>query len=103
MNAVGVYTTGGGRVRSIAPPVGSGAGELNAPNLQFLMDSPVEFGAGALTQFESGGAHFLVAVHHEGSEVDLDGFTRMDLANGRSRLADGTCESARHIEIVCDP
>jgi predicted metalloprotease with PDZ domain len=52
------------------------AGEFTAPNLQYLMDSPAEFGSGSLKQFESGGARFLVAVHHLGTDAELDDFTQ---------------------------
>ena len=51
-----------------------------APNLQYLMDSPSEFSAFALRTFRvAEGARnptFRVAVHHEGSDAELDGFAR---------------------------
>ena len=54
---------------------GGRQGELTAPNLQYLMDSPAEFGAGALKEFEVGDKHFRIAMHHLGSEAELDAFT----------------------------
>jgi predicted metalloprotease with PDZ domain len=54
---------------------GGRQGELTAPNLQYLMDSPAEFGTGALKEFETGDRHFRVAMHHTGTEAELDAFT----------------------------
>ncbi|MCC7417098.1 MAG: M61 family metallopeptidase [Acidobacteria bacterium] len=48
--------------------------ELAAPNLQYLMDSPLEFGGGSLKEFEVGDRHFRLAVHHLGTEAELDAF-----------------------------
>ena len=49
---------------------------FTAPNLQYLMDSPVEFGPLALRQFSVGQHAFRVAVHHTGSDAELDQFAR---------------------------
>jgi predicted metalloprotease with PDZ domain len=53
---------------------------FTAPNLQYLMDSPSEFSAFALRTFTvADGARsptFRVAVHHEGSDGDLDAYAR---------------------------
>ena len=72
------------------PPAGSGwrvATQLmpgadpltfTAPNLQYLMDSPSEFSAFAQRTFhvaDEPGPLFTVAVHHDGSEADLDALT----------------------------
>jgi len=47
-----------------------------APNLQYLMDSPAEFGPLALRQFSVAQRTFRVAVHHTGSDSDLDRLVR---------------------------
>lgn len=46
--------------------------EFTAPNLQYLMDSPTEFGPGALRQFTVDGHTFRFALHHTGSAAELD-------------------------------
>jgi predicted metalloprotease with PDZ domain len=48
--------------------------EFTAPNLQYLMDSPVEFGPGAMRQFSLNGRVFRVALHHTGTDAELDRF-----------------------------
>jgi predicted metalloprotease with PDZ domain len=48
--------------------------ELTAPNLQYLMDSPVEFGPGTLRTFTVGSHTFRVNVHHTGRDDDVDAF-----------------------------
>jgi predicted metalloprotease with PDZ domain len=48
--------------------------QLTAPNLQYLMDSPVEFGPLALREFTVGARRFRVAVHHTGTSGDVDSF-----------------------------
>jgi predicted metalloprotease with PDZ domain len=59
---------------------GADANTFTAPNLQYLMDSPSEFSAFALRTFTvADGARspvFRIAVHHEGSDSDLDAYTR---------------------------
>jgi predicted metalloprotease with PDZ domain len=54
---------------------GASALEFTAPNLQYLMDSPVEFGPFALRQFRAGGRTIRLAVHHDAGEADVDGLT----------------------------
>jgi predicted metalloprotease with PDZ domain len=55
---------------------GRGPYEFTAPNLQYLMDSPVELGPVALRQFTSGQRTFRFAAHHTGTEDELDGFVK---------------------------
>jgi predicted metalloprotease with PDZ domain len=66
------------------PPPGSGwqaASQLHptadpntftAPNLSYLIDSPVEFGRFVLRTFQMGGETFRVALHHEGTDREAD-------------------------------
>jgi predicted metalloprotease with PDZ domain len=55
---------------------------FTAPNLQYLMDSPIEFGNFELRQFEvppigeGPAAVVRVAMHHQGSSGDLDQYVR---------------------------
>jgi predicted metalloprotease with PDZ domain len=46
--------------------------EFSAPNLQYLMDSPVEFGPIAMRQFTVDGRTFRFALHHTGTDAELD-------------------------------
>src|SRR5262249_37596254 len=46
------------------------------PNLQYLMDSPAEFGPVAMRQFSVGATRFRFAAHHTGSNAELDSFVR---------------------------
>jgi predicted metalloprotease with PDZ domain len=55
---------------------GGSAFEFTAPNLQYLMDSPAELGAVAIRQFTAGGRTIRFALHHTGSDADLDGFIK---------------------------
>jgi predicted metalloprotease with PDZ domain len=50
--------------------------EYTAPNLQYLMDSPVEFGPIAMRQFTVDGHVFRFAVHHQGTDTELDAFVK---------------------------
>jgi predicted metalloprotease with PDZ domain len=50
--------------------------EFTAPNLQYLMDSPAEFGPVAMRQFSVDGRTFRFAAHHLGSDGDLDAFVK---------------------------
>jgi predicted metalloprotease with PDZ domain len=52
------------------------ANEFTAPNLQYLMDSPVEFGPGTLHEFEAGDRRIRVALHHRGGENEAESFVR---------------------------
>lgn len=59
---------------------GSDALTFTAPNLQYLMDSPSEFSAFGLRTFTIGegtrALTFRLAVHHDGSDAELDGFAK---------------------------
>ena len=48
--------------------------QFTAPNLQYFIDSPTEFGPVAMRQFTTGGRTFRFAAHHTGSDADLDRF-----------------------------
>src|SRR5262249_51572835 len=50
--------------------------EFTAPNLQYLMDSPSEFGPVAMREFSVAGHTFRFALHHTGSDGDLDGYVK---------------------------
>ena len=51
---------------------GSTPFEFTAPNLQYLMDSPVEFGPIVVRQFSVGSRVFRFAAHHTGTDAELD-------------------------------
>ena len=46
--------------------------QFTAPNLQYLIDSPAEFGPVTMRQFVSGGRTFRFAAHQTGTDGDLD-------------------------------
>jgi len=46
--------------------------QFTAPNLQYLIDSPAEFGPIAMRQFSTGGRTFRFAAHHTGTDGELD-------------------------------
>jgi predicted metalloprotease with PDZ domain len=48
--------------------------EFTAPNLQYLMDSPVEFGPVVVREFSVDGRTIRFAAHHTGTDADLDAF-----------------------------
>ena len=50
--------------------------EYTAPNLQYLMDSPVEFGLISMREFAVGSRTFRFSAHHTGTEADLDSFVK---------------------------
>jgi predicted metalloprotease with PDZ domain len=50
---------------------GSTAAERTAPNLQYLMDSPVELGPLAIKEFRIGAHTFRFAAHHTGTDHEL--------------------------------
>jgi predicted metalloprotease with PDZ domain len=52
------------------------SGILTAPNLQYFMDSPIEFGAISLREFGVGGSRFRFAMHHTGTDAELDGLVK---------------------------
>ena len=54
---------------------GSGV-EFTAPNLQYLMDSPAEFGPVAMREFTIGSRRFRFALHHLGTDAELDAFVK---------------------------
>jgi predicted metalloprotease with PDZ domain len=49
---------------------------FTAPNLQYLIDSPLEFGPGVMRQFSIEGRTFRFAAHHTGTDADLDRFVQ---------------------------
>jgi predicted metalloprotease with PDZ domain len=50
--------------------------EFTAPNLQYLMDSPSEFGPIAMRQFTVDGHTIRFALHHAGTNRELDSFVK---------------------------
>jgi predicted metalloprotease with PDZ domain len=60
--------------------LGTDTFSFSAPNLQYLMDSPVEFSQFSLRTFtapdENRTPVFRLAVHHTGTETELDGLAR---------------------------
>jgi predicted metalloprotease with PDZ domain len=55
---------------------GSSPLEFTAPNLQYLMDSPSEFGPVTIRQFAVGGRTFRFSLHHTGTGAELDGYVK---------------------------
>ena len=55
---------------------GNGAFEFTAPNLQYLMDSPSEFGPVSTRQFTVGSRTFRFSLHHTGTAAEFDGFVK---------------------------
>jgi predicted metalloprotease with PDZ domain len=55
---------------------GSSPLEFTAPNFQYLMDSPSEFGPGAIRQFTAGSRTIRFALHHTGTDAELDAFVK---------------------------
>jgi predicted metalloprotease with PDZ domain len=55
---------------------GSTPFEFTAPNLQYLMDSPVEFGPLSIRQFTVGPRTFRFAAHHTGTDAELEDFLK---------------------------
>ena len=55
---------------------GSSPLEFTAPNLQYLMDSPSEFGPVSVRQFTVGQRTFRFSLHHTGTAAELDGFVK---------------------------
>jgi predicted metalloprotease with PDZ domain len=52
-------------------------GTWSAPNLDFLMDSPIEVSAHALPEWKVGDAQFRIALHHSGTEAEAAAYARM--------------------------
>jgi predicted metalloprotease with PDZ domain len=50
--------------------------EFTAPNLQYLMDSPAEFGPEAVREFTVGPRSFRFAAHYTGTDAELDGYVK---------------------------
>src|SRR3989442_1982395 len=50
--------------------------EFTAANLQYLMDSPTEFGPVVIREFSVGPRKFRFAVHHTGTDAELDAFVK---------------------------
>jgi predicted metalloprotease with PDZ domain len=59
------------RVATQLHPAGSPL-QFTAPNLQYLMDSPAEFGPVTLREFTVEGSRFRLALHHTGSDAEVD-------------------------------
>ena len=55
---------------------GSSPLEFTAPNLQYLMDSPSEFGPVVIRQFTVGPRTFRFSLHHTGPDAELDAFVK---------------------------
>ena len=55
---------------------GPSALEFTAPNLQYLMDSPVEFGPVVIRQFTVDRQPIRLAIHHGGSLDEVEGYVR---------------------------
>ena len=50
--------------------------DFTAPNLQYLMDSPAEFGPVTMRQFTVGSRTFRFALHHSGTDAELDAYVK---------------------------
>jgi predicted metalloprotease with PDZ domain len=68
------------KVATQLTPVGVDGLSFTAPNLQYLMDSPSEFGTFSMRSFtvpdDRRTPVFRVAVHHMGTDADVDGLAR---------------------------
>jgi len=51
-------------------------GSLTAPNLQYFMDSPIEFGPISMREFTTNGRRFRFAMHHSGTNDELDALVK---------------------------
>src|SRR6185295_10441996 len=67
-----------GRRWRVATQLHAGASplEFTAPNLQYLMDSPSEFGPVVIRQFTVGPRTFRFSAHHNGSDAELDAYVK---------------------------
>ena len=72
------FTPPAGKTWQVATQLHAGSSpfEFTAPNLQYLMDSPSEFGPISLRQFTVGGRTFRFSLHHTGTEAQLDEFVK---------------------------
>jgi predicted metalloprotease with PDZ domain len=50
--------------------------EVTAPNLAYLIDSPIEFGPVTIRSFSVGTSKFRLAVHHLGKEAEVDDYVK---------------------------
>ena len=50
--------------------------QFTAPNLQYFMDSPVEYGQIGIREFSVGDRRFRVALHHTGTDAEFDAFVK---------------------------
>ncbi len=74
----------------VATQLHGGPLEFTAPNLQYLMDSPAEFGPIAIREFTVDSSRFRFAVHHLGTDSELDAFARdVEKVVGQERLVYG--------------
>jgi predicted metalloprotease with PDZ domain len=55
---------------------GSTPFEFTAPNLQYLMDSPSEFGPVSMRTFTVADHTFRFALHHQGTDAELDAYVK---------------------------
>ena len=85
---------------------GPDAFTFTAPNLQYLMDSPTEFGAFDLRTFTvpdgTRKPEFRVAVHHQGDGAELDGFVARrgeDRSRGPQRLRRVRAVRRQHLHV----
>jgi predicted metalloprotease with PDZ domain len=65
----------GWRVASQLTPQANGT--FSAPNLEWLMDSPVELSAFTLAEWQSQDQRFRLALHHHGSQETAKGYAKM--------------------------
>jgi predicted metalloprotease with PDZ domain len=63
-----------GRSWQVATQLHGSGLHFTAPNLQYLMDSPAEFGSFSMRTFTVGSRTFRFALHHTGTEGELDAF-----------------------------
>ena len=55
-------------------------GTWSAPNVDRMMDSPVELSAFTLKEWKTGDAQFRIALHHKGMEPEAEAFAKMAAA-----------------------
>jgi predicted metalloprotease with PDZ domain len=55
---------------------GSTPFEFTAPNLQYLMDSPAQFGPVAIRTFRVNDSTFRFSLHHTGTDAELDAYVK---------------------------
>ncbi len=62
------------KVATQLPPATGEATTFWAPDLQYLMDSPTELSNFGLREWQDAGRTYRLAVHHDGTDADLDRF-----------------------------